>query len=116
MDEFINVWDTRMFTGVMAQLTRPVRTNQRVHFEVTRLGAVSPMRVRNNVNRCGKYVVSGTSDGLVSVWHTTTCIDTRSVTDFKPVTPTHMFAGTYSHKCMRQMSCAAQRARVRWLA
>lgn len=52
-DHRLLIWDIRYFRRPLNILTRAVDTNQRVYFDI------SP---------CGKYLVSGGTDGMVKVW------------------------------------------------
>ena len=90
VDPFVHVWDSRMPQHPVASLDRPVRTNQRVHFDVT---------------SCGKFIVSGSSTGRVDVW-STDAIDKRSVDDFKPIAPTMSIAGSCSQLIIRVHFCS----------
>lgn len=52
-DHRLLIWDIRYFRRPLNILTRAVDTNQRVYFDI------SP---------CGKYLVSGGTDGMLKVW------------------------------------------------
>lgn len=52
-DNKLLVWDIRYYNRPLNILSREVDTNQRIYFDI------SP---------CGKYLVSGGTDGVVKVW------------------------------------------------
>lgn len=52
-DHRLLVWDIRYYRRPLNILTRVVKTNQRIYFDV------SP---------CGKYLLTGGTDGVVKVW------------------------------------------------
>lgn len=52
-DHRLLVWDIRYYRRPLNILTRPNSTNQRIYFDI------SP---------CGKYLVSGATDGVLKVW------------------------------------------------
>lgn len=52
-DHRLLVWDIRYYRRPLNVLTRQVDTNQRIQFDI------SP---------CGKYLVSGGTDGIIKVW------------------------------------------------
>lgn len=52
-DHRLFVWDIRYYRKPLNILSRVVNTNQRIYFDI------SP---------CGKYLVSGGTDGVVKVW------------------------------------------------
>lgn len=54
-DHRLLVWDIRYYRRPLNILTRVADTNQRVYFDI------SP---------CGKYLISGGTDGVVKVWDT----------------------------------------------
>lgn len=54
-DNRLLVWDIRYFRKPLNILSRVVNTNQRIYFDI------SP---------CGKYLVTGGTDGVVKVWDT----------------------------------------------
>lgn len=53
-DHRLLVWDIRYYRRPLNILSRVVKTNQRVYFDV------SP---------CGKYLISGGTDGILRVWN-----------------------------------------------
>lgn len=55
-DHRLLVWDIRYYRKPLNILTRAVDTNQRVYFDI------SP---------CGKYLVSGGTNGIIKVWDST---------------------------------------------
>lgn len=68
-DHRLLVWDIRYYRRPLNILSRAVDTNQRVYFDI------SP---------CGKYLMTGGTDGILKVWDVnkvnwTSSIDTGSV-------------------------------------
>lgn len=53
-DDRLLVWDIRYYRRPLNILSRVVNTNQRIYFDI------SP---------CGKYLVSGGTDGILRVWN-----------------------------------------------
>lgn len=53
-DHRLLVWDIRYYRRPLNILSRVVNTNQRVYFDI------SP---------CGKYLISGGTDGILRVWN-----------------------------------------------
>lgn len=52
-DHRLLVWDIRYYRRPLNILSRPNTTNQRIYFDIS---------------NCGKYLVSGATDGVVKVW------------------------------------------------
>lgn len=53
-DHQLIIWDVRYYSKTFKILHREVKTNQRVYFDIS---------------KCGKYLVSGSTDGIVRVWN-----------------------------------------------
>lgn len=52
-DDKLLIWDIRYYSRPLNILSREVNTNQRIYFDI------SP---------CGRYLVTGGTDGVVKVW------------------------------------------------